>query len=75
MISASKRAELCLDRYIKSSGNIPEPNPFEVHLVLLDTALANWRPYIVDLTERITRQVFKAYFVDVLAVTLTMRTV
>jgi hypothetical protein len=26
-------------------------NPFEIHLILLDTALANWRPYMVALTE------------------------
>lgn len=57
MISLSEKAELCLDRYVKSSQNIIAENPFDVHLILLDTALANWRPYIVSLTEQINRQV------------------
>ena len=57
MIAASRRTETSLDRYIKSCEDIAQLNPFEIHLILLDTALANWRPYIVDLTERITQQV------------------
>lgn len=32
-------------------------NPFEIHLIILDTSLANWRPYIVYLTEQITEHV------------------
>lgn len=57
MIAASKRTETSLDRYIESCEDIAQLNPFEIHLIVLDTALANWRPYIVDLTERITQQV------------------
>ena len=57
MIAASERTETSLDRYIKSCENITQLNPFEIHLVVLDTILANWRPYIVGLTERITQQV------------------
>lgn len=57
MIAASKNTEISLDRYIKSSENIAQLNPFEIHLIVLDTALANWRSYIVGLTERITQQV------------------
>lgn len=58
MIAASKRTETSLDRYIKScEDDIVELNPFEIHLIVIDTALANWRPYIVGLTERITQQV------------------
>ena len=60
-ISISERAERCLDRYIKSSQHLAIENPFDVHLILLDTALANWRPYIVSLTERITKQVRLAF--------------
>lgn len=57
MIAPSKRTETSLDRYIKSCENIAQLNPFEIHLIVLDTALANWRPYIVGLTEKITQQV------------------
>ena len=57
MISASPKTELCLDRYVRSCTDLAGLNPFEIHLIVLDTALANWRPYIVDLTERITEQV------------------
>ena len=57
LISASDSARRRLDRYIKSSTNITTLNPFEIHLILLDSALENWRRYIVDLTEKITQQV------------------
>lgn len=57
MVAASKRTETSLDRYIKSCEDITQLNPFEIHLIVLDTALANWRPYIVGLTEKITQQV------------------
>ena len=59
MIAASKRTEVSLDRYIKSCEDIAQLNPFEIHLIVLDTALANWRPYIVGLTEKLTQQVRK----------------
>lgn len=55
MIAASKRAETSLDRYIKSCKDMAQLNPFEIHLIIIDTAMANWRPYIVGLTERITQ--------------------
>ena len=57
LIAASGSAQLHLDRYVKSSDNLATLNPFEIHLILLDTALANWRPYIVDLTEKVAKQV------------------
>lgn len=57
MIAASKRTETSLDRYIKSCKDIAQLDPFEIHLIVLDTALANWRPYIVGLTEKVTQQV------------------
>ncbi|KAL9119693.1 MAG: hypothetical protein Q9187_003752 [Circinaria calcarea] len=56
LIAASTSAQLHLDRYIKSSDSLATLNPFEIHLIILDTALANWRPYIVDLSEKITEQ-------------------
>lgn len=57
LISASQRAEQCIDRYVKSCVDLSPLNPFEIHLILLDTIIANWRPYIVSLTDRIRQQV------------------
>lgn len=59
LISASTAAEASLDRYIKKSGILAESSPLEIHLILLDAALANWRPYIVYLTEQVIDMVWK----------------
>ena len=58
LISASQRAKLSIDRYVKSCREMSSMNPFEIHLIILDAALANWRPFIVGLTEDITLQVW-----------------
>lgn len=60
MVSASKRAEQCIDRYVKSCVDLSPLNPFEIHLIVLDTTLATWRPYIVSLTEKIRQQVISS---------------
>ncbi len=57
MISLSQKTQLRIDRYIKSSPNAADLSPFELHLIILDSALANWRPFIISLTESITQQV------------------
>ncbi|MCJ1402112.1 hypothetical protein MMC11_005331 [Xylographa trunciseda] len=54
LIAASSTTELRIDRYVKSFDKLANLNPFEIHLIILDTALANWRPYIIFLTEKIT---------------------
>lgn len=56
MISASTKFEASVNGYIESSENISALNPFEIHVLLLDTALGNWRSYIVFLTEEISKQ-------------------
>ena len=57
MIAASKRTKGRLHRYIKSTQDLAELNPFEIHLMLLHILLGNWRPYIAHLTEQVTEQV------------------
>ena len=57
IISASEKMEICLDRYLKSKHAFGTQNPFEIHLLLLETALANWRPFIISLTQKINEQV------------------
>jgi hypothetical protein len=64
LISASTSAQLYLDRYIKSAGteNISTLNPFEIHLILLDTALSNWRLYVISITEKMSEQVGSGHY-------------
>ena len=57
MISASERTEVALDRYVRSCTDLASLNAFEIHVIVLENALANWRPYIIDLTERVMQQV------------------
>ena len=57
LVAASASAKLDLDKYLKGCTDVTTLNPFEIHVILVDTALANWRPRIVDLTEEITHQV------------------
>ncbi|KAL9119592.1 MAG: hypothetical protein Q9187_003855 [Circinaria calcarea] len=57
LIAASGSAEARLEKYIKTFDSLAGLNPFEIHLIIFDTALANWRPRIVDLTEKVTAQV------------------
>ena len=54
MISASPQMKTSLDRYMKSGKDL---GPFGMHVEAIGTALANWRPYIISLTERITKHV------------------
>ena len=57
IISASQKMETCLDRYMKSLRTFGAQNSFSVHVHLFETALANWRPFIIGLTQRINKQV------------------
>lgn len=57
-VAPSVDAEEQLSRYLTNCSDLSISNPFEFHLILLDIALATWRPYIVQLTETIKQQVF-----------------
>jgi hypothetical protein len=57
LAGASQRTEVRLDRYTRSIDDLPGSNPFELHVIFLDTAVASWRPYLVDLTKQVTHQV------------------
>jgi hypothetical protein len=61
LVTPSRTAELRLDRYVKTCQSLSAMNPFEIHLILLDTALANWRPYMVALTELVNTLVYFPY--------------
>jgi hypothetical protein len=69
-VALSLRAQARLDAYLKATGNVAVFNPFELHLLLLDTAMANWRPYLVHLAAQTNNQVgdsskFKSRFLIV----------
>ena len=48
-IAPSQRAQFRLDEYVQCC-EVRDTNPFEIHVLLLDTALSNWRQYMVYLT-------------------------
>lgn len=56
LISASTKVKNSLHEYVRSSENLSALNPFEVHVLLLDTLLGNWRSYVIYLTEEISKQ-------------------
>ena len=60
IVASSKRTKDSVGRYVKGTSDLTALNPFEIHLIILDTSLATWRPYIVYLTEQITAQVSNA---------------
>ena len=60
MIAASERTQSSIDLYIRNCTDLASFNPFEIHVLVLDSALSNWRSYIIDLSERITYQVRRA---------------
>jgi len=57
IVGASQRTEVRLDRYTRSIEDLIEANPFELHVIFLDTALASWRPYLVHLGQLVDYQV------------------
>ena len=56
-VSASSSTESAIDHCSKSAGDLTAPFPFDIHLLIVEKALSNWRPCIVHLTEEITEQV------------------
>lgn len=57
LVASSRRTKRSVGKYVRGSSDLTALNPFEIHLIILDTSLANWRPYIIYLTEQITEQV------------------
>lgn len=60
LISPSKDVESKLEQYIHQMSSFmdqkPRRNPFELHIVFISIAMANWRWYIKSLVERATEQ-------------------
>ena len=56
LVGASQRTEDELERYTRKTNDLIDSNPFELHVIFLDTAIASWREYLVDLTKRVMFQ-------------------
>jgi len=54
-VTLPKLAEGRLEDYLRTCSRTSAPNSFDIHLLLLDTVTANWRPYLVDLSAEIDK--------------------
>lgn len=61
MVSASPNTKGVLERYISSSKDLASHEAFELHLLLIGTALANWAQYIMELTDKMSEQVRQSF--------------
>jgi hypothetical protein len=49
-----------LRSYISACEDLSTINPFEIHVLVLNAAMANWRPYLIHLTTETGQQVVAA---------------
>ncbi|CBX92191.1 predicted protein [Plenodomus lingam JN3] len=49
-VGAYPRPEDCFNEYAKGTA-VKERNPFELHVIFIDVAIASWRPYLIHLEE------------------------
>lgn len=52
-ITLSKHAQSRIDDYVVNEKDLQAADPLEIHLLVLDTALATWRPYLIDLSTEV----------------------
>ncbi|KAG8534358.1 uncharacterized protein KY384_001202 [Bacidia gigantensis] len=55
-VAASEQVETCLDQFAEAFQRCDATTSFGAHAMLLDTALVGWRPFMINLTERINQQ-------------------
>lgn len=48
-VTISKIAQQRIEEYLGACLQESCPDPFEIYLLLIDTIMSNWRPYLVDL--------------------------
>ncbi|KAF2623990.1 hypothetical protein BU25DRAFT_442229 [Macroventuria anomochaeta] len=56
LAGVSQCTEPCLDGYTRSVCDLAGANPFEIHMIFLDTCITNWRPYLAHLTRLVKEQ-------------------
>jgi hypothetical protein len=52
-VTLSRLAQQRIDGYASCRDESSKFNPFEIHLLLLDTVMVNWRHYLIDLAAEI----------------------
>lgn len=56
-MGSSARTEKRVDEFTHGIDDLMLANPFELHTVFLDTAIASWLPFLRDLDKIVTQQV------------------
>ena len=57
LTGASQRTEACLERYVQGVDDLNTANPFELHILFIDIAIAAWRPCLADMIEEVAKLV------------------
>lgn len=61
LVGVLERMETLVSQYASSVNEVAAENPFELHVIFLDKALASWRPYLVFMTHQISNMVANLY--------------
>lgn len=56
-VACSHGAESRIRTYVNGCPQASDQNPFELHVIIIDYLMFNWRPFVVHLTETINEQV------------------
>jgi len=59
LFGSSQRTESCIKQYSAGGKDMNSGNPFELHVLFLDTAIASWRPYLIEFHDAIADLVKK----------------
>jgi hypothetical protein len=54
LVGMPQRGDDCVTHHANQGGDIRDSHPFELHILFIETALASWRPYILDLSVQVT---------------------
>ena len=50
-VSLCEAAQKRINEYVQCCGEEPALHPFDIHFILVDIAVTQWRPYLVELTK------------------------
>ncbi|CAI6338061.1 unnamed protein product [Periconia digitata] len=65
LIGSSTRTEKRIEEFTHNTDDLMAANPFGLHTVFLDTAIASWLPFLRDLDKTVTYQSNKAVGISV----------
>lgn len=57
LFGSSHRSETYFNQYLNDFEDTHRSSPFEMHVRLLGVAIASWRPYLINLNDKITEMV------------------